>query len=376
MKILIISPHFPPDHGGVSDHTNILARKLQEMGHSITVATAQENPENSSGFRFINVKRPWGLASLQTIIDDVKKNPTDLILIQYTPLSFAPKAYGVFPSFALFLQKIKKQAPIKMIAHEANYPIELNLKGVLLGISHVTQFSIFIHFIDRIFFSHAAQKEYWSQKIPWKKPSFECSPSFSNIPVKSSVEKPSSLDKETTYLTYFGGTHSSVQFPSLISSLKAAQKNFNEKTKLLMIGTEQKDWGQRTQEHELKDVIFCGKLSATEVSAYLQASQLILLPYQHGVTSRRGSLMAALSHAKPVITTFGCITRKDIPWQNFCFISSDSDPDMFVKNVLSALEKTEEAQNKAQAGKEFYQKNFSVECTAKKILNLNGEKMF
>jgi glycosyltransferase involved in cell wall biosynthesis len=39
------------------------------------------------------------------------------------------------------------------------------------------------------------------------------------------------------------------------------------------------------------------------VSTYLQAADLMVMPYKDGVSLRRGTLMAALAHGRPVITT-------------------------------------------------------------------------
>jgi hypothetical protein len=46
-----------------------------------------------------------------------------------------------------------------------------------------------------------------------------------------------------------------------------------------------------------------GPLTSDDLSGYLAACDLFIQPYPDGVTSRRTSLMAALSHGKPVITT-------------------------------------------------------------------------
>ncbi|MFW6098021.1 MAG: glycosyltransferase, partial [Chloroflexota bacterium] len=40
-----------------------------------------------------------------------------------------------------------------------------------------------------------------------------------------------------------------------------------------------------------------------ETSHYLQAADLIVLPYRDGVSLRRGTLMAALAHGRPIVTT-------------------------------------------------------------------------
>ena len=46
-----------------------------------------------------------------------------------------------------------------------------------------------------------------------------------------------------------------------------------------------------------------GYLDDKEVSTYLYACQMIVMPYKDGASLRRGTLMAALAHGRPIITT-------------------------------------------------------------------------
>jgi glycosyltransferase involved in cell wall biosynthesis len=61
---------------------------------------------------------------------------------------------------------------------------------------------------------------------------------------------------------------------------------------------------RRAQEASLADrIIWTGYVDAADVSAYLQAADVVVLPYRDGVSLRRGTLMAALSHSCAVVST-------------------------------------------------------------------------
>jgi len=49
-------------------------------------------------------------------------------------------------------------------------------------------------------------------------------------------------------------------------------------------------------------VDYLGMLPAEEVSKRLQMSRFLFLPYNRGLSDRRGTFMAALEHGKPVLT--------------------------------------------------------------------------
>ena len=50
-------------------------------------------------------------------------------------------------------------------------------------------------------------------------------------------------------------------------------------------------------------VIWTGHVPAAEVSAWLHAADVAALPYTDGASYRRGSLLAALAHGVPIVTT-------------------------------------------------------------------------
>jgi hypothetical protein len=52
-----------------------------------------------------------------------------------------------------------------------------------------------------------------------------------------------------------------------------------------------------------------GRASANEISLRLQSCDLLVQPYPDGVTTRRTSVMAALSNARAVVTSDGPLTE-------------------------------------------------------------------
>jgi glycosyltransferase involved in cell wall biosynthesis len=65
----------------------------------------------------------------------------------------------------------------------------------------------------------------------------------------------------------------------------------------------------KIRERRLEDVAeHIGLLPAVEISAWLNKSRFIFLPYEGGVSDRRGSFMAAIAHGKAALTSPPAVT--------------------------------------------------------------------
>src|SRR6185503_18179964 len=74
-------------------------------------------------------------------------------------------------------------------------------------------------------------------------------------------------------------------------------------------GDSLRDSLMRTHPRFAEHVMAPGQLSDTDLSRHVAACDVMLQPYPDGVTSRRTSVMAALSHGRPVVTTVGWLSE-------------------------------------------------------------------
>ena len=85
MKIIIISPAFPPDRGGVADYSSLLADGLAEKNEVIIVTSKSEEAttEGENRFQIVREIKSWGGLGLFRIISLIKRFSPELIIIQY-----------------------------------------------------------------------------------------------------------------------------------------------------------------------------------------------------------------------------------------------------------------------------------------------------
>ncbi len=127
------------------------------------------------------------------------------------------------------------------------------------------------------------------------------------------------ISSETTLLAYFGFLNSTKGISDLLRALallrERASSNVAGAYRLMMVGggLGSSDPTNRATAAQLDTLaqslgvddllLWTGFLTPGEVSAALLSADMAVLPYADGASFRRGSLMAVLEHALPVITT-------------------------------------------------------------------------
>ena len=93
MKILIVTPLFPPDTGAPAPYTKQLLKHLNESGYSITLITYGKLPENAPYEKIIVLNKRWPklfllLASVFYVLREAKDN--ERIIVNNGPSSELP----------------------------------------------------------------------------------------------------------------------------------------------------------------------------------------------------------------------------------------------------------------------------------------------
>jgi glycosyltransferase involved in cell wall biosynthesis len=98
-------------------------------------------------------------------------------------------------------------------------------------------------------------------------------------------------------------------------------------------------------------VTFTGYLDAAAVSALLSAADAIVLPFTAGVTTKSGALLAALSHARPVLATAADVPDPDlVDGETVLVIRQRRDPAAIAAAVTRLLDDPRLAARVAAAG--------------------------
>lgn len=326
MRIGILSPSYPPNRApcGIGDFTKKLVPDLIRCGVETVVLTSTDysGPPESDGSPVVAVSKNWGLGSLFKIAQVVRERSLDALLVQYAPDLYPPSPRWVH-SLPLAMRILAPGVPVVISMHTVGLSTATSKAGagwmILTAPAILSTNEEVIHLIGK-----------YLPKMLRK----TC-----EIPIGANVEPPRGererarrIIREETGLPPDGivMSHFGFYYPGkgVEQILEAARrwKSQDRSFRLFMIGGQREaDDGfySALQSRAVSlgiagEVIWTGYVSSERVTEILWASDLFLAPYDGGISSRRGSLMAAIVHGLPVVSTPSKIkTRYFRPGENF-----------------------------------------------------------
>ena len=161
--------------------------------------------------------------------------------------------------------------------------------------------------------------------------------------------------------------------PAIAEMLRAVVPKLltlNSSVVMLLIGANGESFRRRliTENPALANrVIATGVLSPDEVSMAISASEILVQPYPDGVTTRRTSMMAALEHSRPIVTTRGQFTEPLWEQSDAVAMVEAGDAGVLASAVGELLDDPRRRCHYASAGKALYANRFDVSHTIKAL---------
>jgi glycosyltransferase involved in cell wall biosynthesis len=314
----MLTGEYPPQPGGVSDYSRLVARALADAGDRVTVwAPPCDAPDEVyPGVAVRRLPDHFGRRSRRLLDDYLATVPEPRrLLVQYVPHAFGWKAANV--PFCLWLRSRRRDS-LWIMFHEVAYPRGAGYSLAENALSVVTRWMAAIA-------GRAAQRIFVS--IPAWRPLVESvignDVSIQWMPVPSSVPVIADLAGTALVRSRLGeghplighlGTYSRLIRPMVRACLPTLLATTD--CRILLLGRGGNEFrDELIREHpELGGrIVAPGEQSADELSRHVSACDLMLQPYPDGISSRRTSVMVALSHGRPAVTTFGHLTESFWP---------------------------------------------------------------
>lgn len=314
MKVLIISPNFPPVRSGTADWIFHLVCYLKERNIKLGLITTNNNEiKNFIEIRRLNDIFPiinWNLFGLIKLIEIIKYKDPDILHIEY------PGGFGVVMRYKYRLLMSIFPLILKLCNYKGKMFLRLHEFNEVKIITRILAF-ILILGVDKI--AVASKVDYRSiiKFLPFTKYKVEIIPSGSNIPCINyepseiiATKARLQVHSEQSIVGYFGFLCEGKGVETLLKACKILVKKGID-FKLLTVSelkpystSYHKKISKIIEELKLENYIhFTGFLDPKNTSRYLQCMDLIVLPFDKGINFRRGSLMAAIAHKLPIVVT-------------------------------------------------------------------------
>jgi glycosyltransferase involved in cell wall biosynthesis len=329
MRVCLLSGEFPPMQGGVGDFTREIGLALNKLGATVTVLTSVEaapqgaiepSPEGGSILRrdgssltVLPVVRRWDFSCWSPIGEFLNSSKPQILNIQYQTA-----AYRMHPAINLLpwrLRLSRNRPRVVVTFHDLKQPYLFPKAGPLRR--WVT--SALIRGSDAVIVTNAEDRE---EARRYRPRNLELFPIGSNIAPgtlpgydREAWRNRWGIGADEVLLCYFGFLNESKGAETLFRAL-ARLVGDGEPVKLLMIGGKvgSSDPTNVAYLREMEaliaqldltdDVLWTGYVDGPEVSASFWGADICVMPYRDGVSFRRGTLMAALVHGMPIVSTY------------------------------------------------------------------------
>jgi glycosyltransferase involved in cell wall biosynthesis len=207
-----------------------------------------------------------------------------------------------------------------------------------------------------------------------RKKSIACLPVPSNIPV---VDDPDSIAQirarfvsSNAHLVGHFGAYNEYMTKVMLDLLPLLV-NGNGKVAVVLLGKGSQELRDRLIEIHpgLSDSVHAtGILTAEDISRHISACDVMLQPYQDGVSGRRTSVMTALEHGIAVVTTIGKATESCWGETGSVTLINPQSIGAMVEAVGHLLGDQIEARRLGAAGRALYGRCFDLQSALKKLL--------
>ena len=388
-KVLVVSPKYFPVEEGLGHYTTEFCRHLAKVADVAVwttrtdgaVGTASGHPPGR--VELIDNVRRWNRLGPFAALRRALRFEPDTILIQFVPFMYSERGGINFSlvALALFLAargRLLRKGHVEVMFHELWYPFSWRPKDAFMHVAHRLMVFGTTVAASRTFCATTLFVALVERNARPFKRSIEYLAVGSNL--EREHESPHAEDPRRSpdelRVGLFGSAHPSKKLPMVLRALHAAARAGPRRLKLVVIGVSRDavcaaapdlaDWIE-------SEVNVAGALEANEAADRLGTLDFLVSYFSDGVSSRRGSLLAALCEGVPVVTTWA--EWSDEVFRERAFVKLlHCDEGAFAAELCDFLASAERPFSGVtrEAVREFYRQNFSWRAIVDRYAALSG----
>lgn len=387
-KILVISPKYFPVEEGLGHYTTEFCRHLAER-FEVAVWTSRDRGDvgRASGHApgdvtLIDTVRRWTWGAPFAALPSALRFEPDRVVIQF--VSFMYSARGGLNAtivwLALFLAARARWAGrgrVQVMFHELWYPFSWRPKDAVIHLAHRAMVLGLSLASDEVFCAtERFAKEVKSMLGPLRS-RVHVLVVGSNLEMDAGAPPAAPMAPDDALrIGLFGSLHVSKNVPLVLRSIHEASRKTTRPIRLTIVGASRDEIlgaVPELSEWILREVRVLGPLEARDAAAHLAEQDFIVSYFQDGVSSRRGSLLAALCEGVPVVTTWRDVSDRLFSKRPFIELLS-CDEATFQRELVAFL--TSSVRPFSGVSREevraFYLDNFSWRAIVNRYARLSG----
>ena len=285
------------------------------------------------------------------------------ILLQYNPFRWGRNGFAPGLLADVLTLRRRGRALLSVMVHEAWIDMT-GPKSSVIGAWQRTQLRLLLRVADRVMASTEAVATQLGRDVVHVPPATNISP----VPSSPRAARRRLALDDRVVLTLFGRNNPSRALEYAEAAIQAVtRRQAAGRTVVLNLGS----GAPAAHVPAGVEVREPGVLDATTLSLHLWSSDLVLLPFTDGLTTRRTTLMAALAHGRPVIALDGPNTDTILrDARDAVCLTPLGDPDAFAQAAVELTEDAPQRRALGEAGQELYEREFDWPVLARKVADV------
>lgn len=309
MKSVLITPQFPPACCGVGDFTYHLARAMQQHGRHVTILTEPVRGQRPEGVPLIELPlRGW--RNVRGVLEAVRSTGCEHVQLEYSSYGWGRWGFS-FAVNALAFALRARGVRLTLGLHELYLPWRLRPFALACGLVQRVHLALLFLAANDILANTPQRVRAVQRWVPWRADPVRFRHTPSNIalhPVsdarREELRRERGAAPETAVVALFGSFHPAKNYEAVIDA--ALQLGAGTPLQLWFLGDQRSSAVyvaqlRRRAEPLGRAVFWPGLTPARQISEWLQAADIFVLPQTDGHLTRSGAFMAAAAHALPAV---------------------------------------------------------------------------
>ena len=344
----ILAPEYPPHCGGVGDYTALVAAGLMAAGDRVTVWHPGMLPDR------------FGSRSRDAISSALARDP-GILLMQYVPPAMGLRGMNL-PLCQWLARLAQTGSDVRVMFHEPffYFGVHRPWRNVLALVQR-RMAALLLRSAKRVYYS----TESWRPLLdPYGSPSsVEVLPIPATIPVDvpdEAVARFKARYAGDPLIGHFGtyGDHVAGVLAKIVSPVLQRLP----RARVLLAGRGAEPFVHRLEHGARARMDVLREQDGLSIAAALRACDILVQPFPDGVTTRRTSMMAALSSGRPVVTTRGALTETVWNGEGVAIAPADQ-PARFVDEVARLAADAARREVLGAQGRRLYDERFALAGT-------------